>query len=137
MIRRAALANLPRLMNRFAATLALVLVTPFTHAIELPQQRLAPGGVARVALGAAAEPPRASFNGVPVMVVREGSQWLALVGIGLARSPGPAALMVQRGGTESPLAFQVKPFRYAEQILSHASYLPLSVTALVSALPFE
>ena len=107
-------------MNRLAASLALVLATTFAQAIELPQQRLAPGGVARIALGASADAPRASFNGVPVMVVREGSQWLALVGIGLAASPGPASLVLQREGTETSLPFAIKPFHYAEQRLKVA-----------------
>ncbi|MES3012702.1 MAG: M23 family peptidase, partial [Pseudomonadota bacterium] len=107
-------------MNRLAATFALVLATTVAQAIELPQQRLAPGGVARIALGASADAPRARFNGVPVMVVREGSQWLALVGIGLAASPGPAILVLQRDGTETSLPFSIKPFHYAEQRLKVA-----------------
>ena len=104
-------------MNRFAAALALFFTAPFAHAIDLPQQRLAPGGVARVALGASAEAPRVDFNGVPVLVVRDGSQWLALVGIGLTATPGPASLVLQRDGTDSTLAFAIEPFHYAEQRL--------------------
>ena len=89
--------------------------------MPLPQQRLAPGGVARIALGPAAEAPRASFNGVPVMVVRDGSQWVAVVGLSLATPPGDASLSLQRGdGSSVWLPFAVKPFKYAEQRLKVA-----------------
>jgi murein DD-endopeptidase MepM/ murein hydrolase activator NlpD len=88
---------------------------------ELPQQRLAPGGIARVALGASAEAPGASFNGVPVMVVPDGARWTAVVGIALAAKPGAAALDVQqRDGTRASVPFTVKPFHYAEQRLTVA-----------------
>ena len=107
-------------MNRFAAALAFLLANPLAHAIDLPQQRLAPGGVARIALGASADAPRATFNGVPVMVVREGSQWLALVGLGLAAAPGPARLVLRRDGAETSLPFAIEPFHYAEQRLKVA-----------------
>jgi murein DD-endopeptidase MepM/ murein hydrolase activator NlpD len=91
------------------------------QAAELPEQRLAPGGVARIALGAAAEPPKASFNGVPVLVVRDGAQWAAIVGIALATKPGRASLAVQRDGApEQAVPFVIAPFRYAEQRLTVA-----------------
>jgi len=91
------------------------------HATELPQQRLAPGGVARLALGASPEAPHASFNGVPVLVLRDGAQWTALVGIALSAAPGPASIKVLRGdGVTTALPFQIKPFHYAEQRLKVA-----------------
>jgi murein DD-endopeptidase MepM/ murein hydrolase activator NlpD len=106
---------------RSALLLALPALVAATHAAELPQQRLAPGGVARIALGGFPEAPRASFNGVPVMVVREGTQWVAVVGVPLATSPGTARLDVQRAaGGSTALPFTVKPFAYAEQRLKVA-----------------
>ena len=105
-------------------TLAFALVCTATlpaRAIDLPQQRLAPGGVARVALGPAAEAPRATYNGVPALVVREGAQWTAVLGIPLATAPGPATLQVQRtGAPEASVSFVVKPWTYAEQRLKVA-----------------
>ncbi len=90
-------------------------------AAELPQQRLAPGGVARVALGASAEAPRVSFNGVPALVVKDGTQWTAVLGIALGAAPGRASLQVQRSGEpESTLSFVIKPWHYAEQRLTVA-----------------
>jgi murein DD-endopeptidase MepM/ murein hydrolase activator NlpD len=92
-----------------------------TAAADLPQQRLAPGGVARIALGASAEAPRVKFNGVPVLVIKEGSQWTAVLGIALAAAPGRANLLVQRAGEpESTRSFVVKPWHYAEQRLKVA-----------------
>jgi len=106
---------------RPAFALALLGACAAAAATELPQQRLGPGGVARVALGASADAPRASFNGVPVMVVRVGSQWTAVVGIPLATLPGTARLTLQpaEGGSAS-LPFAIEPFRYAEQRLKVA-----------------
>ena len=90
-------------------------------AIDLPQQRLAPGGIARVALGPSGEAPRATFDGVPVLVVKDGTQWSAVLGIALAAAPGRANLQVQRAGLpDSTLSFVVKPWHYAEQRLKVA-----------------
>ena len=98
----------------------LCLAAASASGVDLPQQRLAPGGVARIALGASAEAPRASFNGVPVLVVRDDRQWIAVLGIGLSAAPGPASMVVQRGAARSTLPFSVKPFHYAEQRLKVA-----------------
>ena len=92
-----------------------------TAAAELPEQRLAPGGVARIALGASPGAPKASFNGVPLLVVGDARRWTALVGIALAAPPGRASVAVQRdGAAEQPVTFVIKPYRYAEQRLTVA-----------------
>ena len=92
------------------------------HALELPQQRLAPGGVARIALGASPEAPKASLNGVPLLVVQDGAQWTALVGIALSAKPGNSAIEVQRrdGAPAARMPFTIKPFHYEEQRLTVA-----------------
>ena len=91
------------------------------HAIDLPQQRLAPGGIAHIALGASATAPSASYHGVPLLVVREGAQWTALVGIALAAKPGAASIEVRRGDAPpATVGFTIKPFHYAEQRLTVA-----------------
>ncbi len=115
-------AACPMTRSRYSsALLALALLGPAARAIELPQQRLAPGGVARIALGASTDAPRASYHGVPVLVVPDGGQWTAVLGIALAAAPGAATLNVQRGdGSEAVLPFAIKPFRYAEQRLTVA-----------------
>ncbi len=99
----------------------LCLAAASAGATDLPQQRLAPGGLARIALGAAARAPDVSFNGVPVLVVPEGKQWTAVVGIALSAAPGSAHVTVQRGdGAPSVVPFTIKPFRYKEQRLNVA-----------------
>ena len=103
-----------------ALSMALLAAVRATAA-ELPQQRLAPGGVARVALGASVQAPRASFHGVPALVVKEGTGWTAVLGIALATAPGRATLQVQRpGAPEASVSFVVKPWAYAEQRLKVA-----------------
>ena len=107
-------------MNRSAAVLTFFLATTLAQATELPQQRLAPGGIARISLGASAEAPRARVDGVPVMVLRDGAQWVAVVGIRLSAAPGEASLVLQKDDTETTLPFAIKPFHYAEQRLKVA-----------------
>jgi len=115
---------MPESISSFIRACACAIVCGFAavaHATDLPQQRLVPGGVARIALGASPEAPHASFNGVPVLVLRDGAQWTALVGIALNAAPGPASIEVQRGdGVTIALPFQIKPFHYAEQRLKVA-----------------
>ena len=108
-------------VRAFGAAL-LTLAACSAGAIELPHQRLAPGGVARIALGASESPPAASYNGVPVLVVKDGAQWSAVVGIALSAKPGAAAIDVQRAGSSAParVSFTIQPYRYKEQRLNVA-----------------
>ena len=111
-------------MNRFAAIACLPLAVLFGLAFaatDLPQQRRAPGGVVRLALGDSLAPPAASYGGVPVLVVRDGAQWAAVVGIALAAKPGHASLLVRSDdGTSRSVPFTIEPHRYAEQRLTVA-----------------
>lgn len=92
-----------------------------TGAVELPQQRVTPGGVARIGLGASAQAPQVTFNGSAVLVVQEGAQWTAVVGIPLASRPGIASLKVRNDAApDTAVPFQIKPFRYPEQRLKVA-----------------
>lgn len=91
------------------------------RAAEWPATRVTPGGIAKISLGPSEQTPQVSFNGVPVMVLRDAAQWTALVGIPLAAQPGPASLTVQYAGqTHTEVGFQIKPFRYTEQRLKVA-----------------
>ena len=42
-------------------------------------------------------------DGVPVMVLRDGAQWVAVVGIRLSAAPGGASLVLQKDDTETTL----------------------------------
>ena len=115
------LQKLSRPWSQALGAALLCLAAAAASALDLPQQRLAPGGVARLALGASREAPQVSFNDVPVMVLREGSQWTAVLGIALAAKPGPGSVTLRRSdGVETSLTFAIEPFRYAEQRLQVA-----------------
>lgn len=71
-----------------------------------------PGGVAIIDLGNAAQPPKATYQGKPVLVVREqDGGWLAIVGIPLSVKPGTQ--QVVSGGRS--LNFTVGSKKYKEQ----------------------
>ncbi len=98
-------------------TAASLLAPPLARAASWPRAAAVPGGVARVALGPAAERPRASRatpeGTVPLLVVGNPGGWTALVGIALAAAPGEQAIEVE--GRRIP--FRVSAWRYAEQRL--------------------
>jgi murein DD-endopeptidase MepM/ murein hydrolase activator NlpD len=84
-----------------------------------PRASRVPGGVARIRLGDAAEPPRARLGADRVLVVREGREWVALVGIALATKPGTRLHVDAElaGGKRERFTIDVAPKRYASQHL--------------------
>ncbi|MEO5698126.1 MAG: peptidoglycan DD-metalloendopeptidase family protein [Burkholderiaceae bacterium] len=110
--------RLSRIRCAFAAA-CLAVAGASAAALELPAERVAPGGVARIALGASAQPPKVHLNGLPVMVVSDAAQWTAVLGLALSSKPGTARLTIERAGEPaSELAFVIEPFHYAEQRLT-------------------
>ncbi|RMQ57175.1 Peptidase, M23/M37 family [Pseudomonas savastanoi pv. phaseolicola] len=103
------------MMLRFIAPLfALLLCLPahadsfITRALDKP----VPGGVAVIDLGTGAQAPTATYQGKPVLVVKEqGARWLAIVGIPLTVKPGTQ--QVTSGGRT--LNFTVGSKKYPEQ----------------------
>jgi murein DD-endopeptidase MepM/ murein hydrolase activator NlpD len=74
-----------------------------------------PGGIAVIELGPATAPaPAATFNDRPVLVMQDGQQWHAVVGIPLDTAPG--ALAIQVG--ERNVGFDVVEHAYREQRLT-------------------
>ncbi len=110
----------PHLSRRQVLVCGLALALPLaTLATELPQQRIVPGGVALLDLGAGPERPRAQFGDKPVLVMGDPQQWTAVLGIALAAKAGPASLQVQRAGqAATQVPFVIAPMRYAEQRLT-------------------
>jgi murein DD-endopeptidase MepM/ murein hydrolase activator NlpD len=107
-------------LARLGLSLALCAAPAFGGgAFIAPRVAAVPGGVATFKLpGSAEQIPAATFSGRPVMVVRQGDAWLAIVGIGLAIDPGEYHLDVQQpGGGEQPLPFTVSAKEYAVQQL--------------------
>lgn len=87
---------------------------------DWPLASAVPGGVARLALGLAADRPRAWADGVPLLVVGDLSGWTALVGIPLSAAPGDAVIEVDTGGVRRALPYRIGPKAYAEQRLTVA-----------------
>ena len=87
--------------------------------VRFPRTSPVPGGVARVPLGVAGPAPRVRTGGERVLVMRDGGEWVALVGIALAMKPG-STLRVEaeraEGGVER-YEVTVAPKAYASQHL--------------------
>lgn len=100
------------------------LALPLTAAAqmpELPTQHGVPGGVVALSLGAAPQRPQAHVGEVPLMVLGDASNWVALVGIPLSAKPGSAAIEVRGPGhAELRVSYQIEPKQYAEQRLKVA-----------------
>lgn len=80
-------------MNRRRFLLSLppaVLFPALGHAAtaEFPRASPVPGGIALFRLGAARHAPLARMGAQRVLVVRDGGEWVALVGIALSTKPG-------------------------------------------------
>lgn len=72
-----------------------------------------PGGVAVVALPEQAEAPRATFQGKPLLTIREdGQRWIAIVGLGLDVPSGRQHIELADG---RQLGFTVGSREYAQQ----------------------
>jgi hypothetical protein len=86
---------------------------------RLPHASPVPGGVASVRLGAGSHPPRVRTGGTRVLVVRDGDEWIALVGIPLSTKPG-SRLRVEAERSDGTVALHevtVAPKDYASQHL--------------------
>ena len=83
-----------------------------------PTAKAIPGGVALVALGAAAQRPAVQLDDRRVLVLGDESGWTAVVGIKLATEPGELSLQVQMPGS-APVhkAIRVSPAHYPVQRL--------------------
>ncbi len=106
-------------MLRFLAPLlALCLCLP-AHADSYITRLLnkpVPGGVAVVDLGNAAQAPTATYDGKPVLVVKEqGVRWLAIVGVPLTVKPGAQKLVAKEASGNRTLNFVVGNKKYPEQ----------------------
>ena len=80
---------------------ALVSLAAGAQTAVLPRAAAVPGGVVTLEIpGAADETPVVSFNGAPVMVLKQPKGWVAIVGVNLDAAPGELALDVQQPGAD-------------------------------------
>lgn len=102
-------------MLRLFSALLLLCLTLNASAADSYITRLlnkpVPGGVAMIELGAGAQAPKATFQGKPVMVIKEQDTWRAIVGIPLTVKPG--IQQISTGGRD--LDFTVGNKKYPEQ----------------------
>ena len=102
-------------MLRLFSALLLLCLTLNASAADSYITRLlnkpVPGGVAVIELGAGAQAPKATFQGKPVMVIKEQDTWRAIVGIPLTVKPG--IQQISTGGRD--LNFTVGNKKYPEQ----------------------
>jgi murein DD-endopeptidase MepM/ murein hydrolase activator NlpD len=92
------------------------------QAVELPQPKPVPGGVAVIDLGPSPNAPQVRFRGLPALVVGDAAGgWRAVLGIPLSAEAGPMEYFVRReGAAEARQSFTIDPKRYAEQRLTVA-----------------
>jgi len=113
------LTNMP--ITRRTLTFALAATACSANAFPaapLPRHFSVPGGVARIALGAADERPVAYQGELPLLVVGNASAWTAVVGIPLTAPSGAGQIQVQPvGGPVRTLEYIVRPKKYLEQRL--------------------
>lgn len=102
---------------RCSAGLA-ILLCGVSHAAELPAHDPRPGGLAIIDLGTSEAAPAAEFSGRPVLRIRDGDQWHAVVGIPLSQATGSAAVsVIDANGEVTQRPFDVTPHSYREQRL--------------------
>ncbi|MCQ2992652.1 peptidoglycan DD-metalloendopeptidase family protein [Pseudomonas syringae] len=106
-------------MLRFLAPLFAICLCLPAHADSYITRLLnkpVPGGVAVVDLGNAAQAPTATYDGKPVLVVKEqGVRWLAIVGVPLTVKPGAQKLIAKDASGNRTLNFVVGNKKYPEQ----------------------
>ncbi|WP_300730631.1 peptidoglycan DD-metalloendopeptidase family protein [Pseudomonas sp.] len=102
-------------MLRFFSALLVLCLSVNAHAADSYITRLlnkpVPGGVAVIELGTGAQAPKATYQGKPVLVIKEQDTWRAIVGIPLTVKPGTQN--ISSGGRT--LNFAVGHKKYPEQ----------------------
>jgi murein DD-endopeptidase MepM/ murein hydrolase activator NlpD len=95
--------------------LLVLAVLAATVAQAAPEHAPRPGGIVIVDVGPGDQPaPSASYEGKPVLVMRDGDRWQAVVGVPLDTAPGPLAYSVN--GVD--VTVTISPHAYAEQRLT-------------------
>ena len=104
-------------MIRLTAVL-LGMSPSLAHALELPREEAVPGGVKIIALGVHGDAvPSVLADGERTMVVRQGKDWVAIIGIPLSATPAVRRLIVHGDNGRQEMEFTVADKHYASQAL--------------------
>ena len=116
--------------RRLAAMCSVSLFCLTSAANAIPEHAPRPGGTAVIAVAAANSDaaPIVMFDDKRVLVLRREDEWVAVIGIPLTQSIGPAKAIVRIVDQESStITFEVKPYAYREQHLTVAkAYVDLT-----------
>lgn len=100
------------------ALLALGLLPAQCLCFDLPQENAVPGGVKIIRLGLAdTAEPAVDADGHRVMVVQDGSDWAAVIGIPLSAPLGPRQVIVRGAGARREITYVVSDKHYVSQSL--------------------
>jgi murein DD-endopeptidase MepM/ murein hydrolase activator NlpD len=110
----------PAALFRLAAF--LLSAAPATaSAYVLPHESAVPGGVKILRLDVqSASMPYVELDGHRALVVRDGSSWVAIIGIPLSASLTPRQVIVHSGGAREEVSFTIGDKQYASQSLKVA-----------------
>jgi murein DD-endopeptidase MepM/ murein hydrolase activator NlpD len=101
-----------------AAAVLLILNPALTLAYALPREESVPGGVKLISLGLQGSAmPAVDVDGRRAMVIRDGANWVAVIGIPLSARPATRHVVVHGGGGRKEIDFMVRDKRYATQAL--------------------
>jgi murein DD-endopeptidase MepM/ murein hydrolase activator NlpD len=104
-----------------AATLVIASGSRPAERVELPRENAVPGGIKLIRLESAASPlPYVDSDGQRALVVQDGSNWVAVVGIPLSAPLGSRRIVVRDAGGRREIGFAVADKRYASQSLKVA-----------------
>jgi murein DD-endopeptidase MepM/ murein hydrolase activator NlpD len=107
---------------REALAIALVALNPaIAPALELPHENAVPGGVKIIRLDdSGAAMPYVEADGHRALVLKDSSNWVAVIGIPLSAPLGPRQVIVRGANGRQEIEFAVGDKRYASQSLKVA-----------------
>ncbi len=103
------------------ATVAMASLQAAALPAGLPRESAVPGGIKILPLGLHGDAmPDVEADGRRALVVRQGDEWVAIIGIALATPPGDASVVVRDAGTRREMHFSVGEKQYVTQSLKVA-----------------
>jgi len=125
LVRALAAIGLPAVTLLRVGLVACPLATPLLAAaatsVELPKASLVPGGVLVLPIESTSkQAPVVTLDGQRAMVLRNGGQWVAVVGLPLAEKPGHATVAVRDAAGEKTVGFEITDKQYVTQSLKVA-----------------